>query len=79
MNKVEKRELANLDVMARMISTISDNGMREISVGYLARSYSALARASLRSKNQIITALFILILVLIVRPQGIFGRSQRVG
>ena len=56
MNKVEKRELANLDVMARMISTISDNGMREISVGYLARSYSALARASLRSKNQIITA-----------------------
>ena len=31
------------------------------------------------SELKVAPALFILILVLIIRPQGIFGRSQRVG
>lgn len=56
MNKNEAKECAANEVIARNISTIRDQAMREITIGYLARSYSALARASLRSRNEIITA-----------------------
>jgi hypothetical protein len=56
MNRREKNELAANEVMARNLVTIRDPQMLAITVGYLARSYSALARASLRSRNEIITA-----------------------
>ena len=56
MNKIERKECDANEVMARKIKTIFDPTMRDITVGYLARSYSALARASLRSRNEIITA-----------------------
>lgn len=56
MNKNERKECDANEVVARTISTIRDPAMREITIGYLARSYSALARASMRSSNEIITA-----------------------
>lgn len=46
MNKSERRECAKLDAMAR--SGVAD-------IGYLARAYSALIRASMRSRHEIIT------------------------
>jgi len=55
MNKRERAECDANEVLARYLKTIRDPKMLELSVGYLARSYSALARASLRSRNEIIT------------------------
>ena len=56
MNKSESKEVAKNDVLARQISSITDPSSREATIAYLARAYSALARASLRSRNEIITA-----------------------
>lgn len=56
MNKSERKACDANELQARYLCTIRDPKMLEISVGALARSYSALARASLRSRNEIITA-----------------------
>lgn len=50
MNKSEQRECSKIAKMLPRVMCINDPML-----GYAARSLSALARASLRSKNEIIT------------------------
>ena len=47
--------------------------------GFFIGIFVEMAALFIPSELKVAPALFILILVLIVRPQGIFGRSQRVG
>jgi branched-chain amino acid transport system permease protein len=47
--------------------------------GFFIGIFVEMSSLLIPSELKVAPALFILILVLIIRPQGIFGRSQRVG